>query len=444
MNVNVLNKNLERVGVVMQYTSLIWDRRYRQNGDCELYLPSSMGMINLLQKDYYLTRDDDDMVCVIRKIEITTDAEQGNMLIVTGVDVRCLIDQRIQQVPGKMTGWAAEAAIRQMVTWAVINPSSVDGSVNVMYKPNGNKLVQTKTNSALTDLITTEYGYGNAGDKIRELQAIFGWGGRMTLEQIDASGPYLVYETYKGADRSALVKFKPSNHNLKSSDYVDDMIGMKNVSYIIWKYGIDGTVQAGEGTQFYGDATGVDRFEQIIDKRSNTFEMSAAQVQSNFPGGEWRQQGPSGFWIYRKAPWSFTCPPGSLRKWIEANDPLAYTFQEVGGVVIATTPETIIATTIPGQTVSSIASDTKCWLYPIPYFLYLLGMAAEENTKHPEQITFTAEIIPDLTYKYKEDYWLGDLVTVENEFGISTVARITEVLESWDATGYNLEIKFNE
>lgn len=81
---------------------------------------------------------------------------------------------------------------------------------------------------------------------------------------------------------------------------------------------------------------------------------------------------------------------------------------------------------------------------PVPMMLYFMGLAKEENAKHPETITFTAEVVPDLVFKYKEDYDLGDLVTIENEYGISTTARITEVLESWDATGYNLELKFDE
>ena len=439
MNVNVYNKVLERVGIVMQYTSLIWDRRYRTLGDCELYLPATMDNINLLQKGYYLTRDDDDMVCIIRKIEITTDEEQGNMLIVTGKDVRCLIDQRIQQVSGKFTNALAEEAIRRMVGWAVIN-SGVDGDVNVIYKGNtSTKLVQTKTNSALTNRITTPYGYGNAGDKIREVQACFGWGGRMTLEQIDSSGPYLVYETYAGTDRRASVIFKPSNHNLKSSDYVDDVSGMKNVTYVVTKYKYADPATGDyelENVQYYGTQTGINRFEQLIERGQSSIQKS--QVEAQFPGGTWQTAG--GRKIYTINNWSFVIPVGSLEQYLRDNFP-DFVITTSGGVKHATVSGTW---GIAETTASTIESTTSCNLTLIPLLVYNLGAAQEANTKHPEKITFTAEIIPDLTYRYKEDYFLGDLVTVENEFGISTVARVSEVLESWDATGYSLEIKFNE
>lgn len=42
-------------------------------------------------------------------------------------------------------------------------------------------------------------------------------------------------------------------------------------------------------------------------------------------------------------------------------------------------------------------------------------------------------------YKYREDYNIGDIVTVENEYGISINAKITEVVETWDETGYSVE-----
>lgn len=440
MNINVLNKNLERIGIVMQFTSLIWVRRYVKSGDCELYLPATMEMINLLQKGFYLTRDDDDMVCVIRKIEITTDEEQGNMLIVTGIDVRCLIDQRIQQVPGKFTNALAESSIRSMVTWAVIN-AGADGDVNVMYKPNGSKLVAVKDNSAtLTNRITTEYGYGNAGNKIREVQAAFEWGGRMYLDNTNPVNPILMYETYKGSDRRSTVKFSPEFHTLKTSDYVDDVTPLKNATYIATKYTYT-DIATGENTMqiciYYGTAAGTNRFEQISQKNPAT--MTKAQVEAQFPGGSWQTAG--GKKLYTITGWSFVVPPGGMRAWIEAQFPGVYTFTTSAGVTTATTEYTV---TIAETSATTLASDTSCNVTPIPMMLYFMGLAKEGQATKTEKITFTADIIPDLTYKYKEDYFLGDLVTIENEFGISAVARVSEVLESWDNTGYNLEIKFNE
>ena len=438
MNINVLNKNLERVGIVMQYTSLIWVKRYVKNGDCELYLPATTESIELLKKGYYLTRDDDDMVCVIRKIEITTGAEDANMLIVTGVDVRCLLDQRIQQVPGKFTNVVAETAIRSMVAWAVIN-TGADGDVTIMYKANGQKLVTTTENSALTNRITTEYGYGNAGDKIREVQKTFGWGGRMFLDRTNVVNPVLNYETYKGTDRRSTVRFSPAFYTLKSSDYVDDMTPMKNVTYEVCKLSFDKWSQ--DYYQYYGTATGTDRFEQIIDRRSNSCKMTKAQIESNFPGGTWEQQATNVYLYNIPSGWQFVVPPGSLQTWLQTNYSGLFTFTTSAGVTTATST---IGMTLARADVTTLTSTTEASLTDVPFFLYILGLAKEDNTKHPEEITFTADVVPDLTYKYKEDYDIGDIVTIENEYGISAAARIMEVLEAWDSNGYTLELKFDE
>lgn len=432
MNVNVLDKTLQRVGIVMQYTSLIWDKRYRELGDCELYLPATMEAINLLQKGFYLTRDDDDMVCIIRKIEITTDEEQGNMLIVTGKDVRCLLDQRVQQVPGKFTNAVAEAAIRQMVTWAVIN-AGADGDVNVMYIGNTtSKLVGVEQNAALTDKITTPYGYRVAGDKIKEIQNQFDWGGRMFLQ----SGQ-LIYKTYKGADKTASVKFSPQFHTLRTSDYLDNVETLKNATYFALPY--DDKKQI----YFYvGTATGQDRYEQIFDKTSTNNKMTKSQVDAQFPGGTWNLVATPGTYVYTLASWTFAVQPGNFHDWLATEYYPNITFNTVGGIEYATITNADIAMANVGS--GSLQSGTSCDLLGGSFYAYMVGLAAEENKQHPETITFTAEVVPDLVFKYKEDYDLGDLVTIENEYGISAVARVSEVLESWDNTGYNLEIKFNE
>lgn len=58
--------------------------------------------------------------------------------------------------------------------------------------------------------------------------------------------------------------------------------------------------------------------------------------------------------------------------------------------------------------------------------------------------SFESEIETRMTYKYKVDYNLGDLVTIENEFGIISNPRIIEIIESWDETGYSVIPTFEE
>ena len=48
-----------------------------------------------------------------------------------------------------------------------------------------------------------------------------------------------------------------------------------------------------------------------------------------------------------------------------------------------------------------------------------------------------SQIAPNQTYKLNEDYFLGDLVEIINEYGASYTPRITEVIECQDETGFS-------
>jgi len=56
--------------------------------------------------------------------------------------------------------------------------------------------------------------------------------------------------------------------------------------------------------------------------------------------------------------------------------------------------------------------------------------------------SFTGEIITGLSYEYKKDYNLGDIINIVNEYGISINARISEILENQDENGYTMEPTF--
>jgi hypothetical protein len=50
-------------------------------------------------------------------------------------------------------------------------------------------------------------------------------------------------------------------------------------------------------------------------------------------------------------------------------------------------------------------------------------------------------VIPDVTFKYRADYNVGDIITIESGYGVTAHARIVEVVEAYDDNGYKLEPK---
>lgn len=58
--------------------------------------------------------------------------------------------------------------------------------------------------------------------------------------------------------------------------------------------------------------------------------------------------------------------------------------------------------------------------------------------------TFSCEIAPQMTYRYKVDYDLGDIVTFENSYGITMHPRIVAVTESFSEAGYQVIPTFGD
>lgn len=68
---------------------------------------------------------------------------------------------------------------------------------------------------------------------------------------------------------------------------------------------------------------------------------------------------------------------------------------------------------------------------------YYLQLAEKGNEKLAETVkteSFSGEVI-EYQYAYGQDYSLGDIVEVVNEYGMMAVSRITEVIESEDESG---------
>ena len=54
--------------------------------------------------------------------------------------------------------------------------------------------------------------------------------------------------------------------------------------------------------------------------------------------------------------------------------------------------------------------------------------------------TFAGEIEPDVNYHYGTDYFIGDIITVQNEYNIGFRARIAEIVENDDSDGYAMVV----
>lgn len=70
------------------------------------------------------------------------------------------------------------------------------------------------------------------------------------------------------------------------------------------------------------------------------------------------------------------------------------------------------------------------------YMEMIQTRANEKMANLRQNVAFDGKVVLSESFKYKDDYDLGDIVTMENDYGASETLRIVEVIESLDSNGY--------
>lgn len=375
----LLDEDLKKKHIIDTYSSVIWTPRYNTIGDCELVIQASKTNLSKIRECKYISRDDDDMACEIKKIEIQTDEENGDQIIITGTDVKDILNKRIVMNQTNFSG-LAEDYIRKLINDAFINPKNPDRKIN-------NFVLDNK--QGFTETISEQVTYDYIGDKVQEICQQFGWGYKVTIK----NGNF-VFSLYKGEDKSQYITFSQNYDNISTTDYQEDNSNIKNVALI-----------AGEGegverkTATIGSGIGINRSELYVDARDVSSSIDYEELLSNYPNG--------------------------TEKTI--NNVIYY---QVNGTNIA-----IITKDEEGE----VSEVTLC---DDVYTENLKSVGNEKISEYVSVTSFTGDIITGVNYKYKEDYNLGDIVNILNEYGMSINARITEIIESRDDNGYTMEPTF--
>lgn len=87
--------SIDCVNVLSRYSSLIWTERYNQYGEFELYLPVCDVLSELLVRGNLLRIAKSKKWMVIEDIAVDTDPETGPMFTITGRSLESLLDRRV-------------------------------------------------------------------------------------------------------------------------------------------------------------------------------------------------------------------------------------------------------------------------------------------------------------------------------------------------------------
>lgn len=423
VDVYVLDGDLNQIAIIDAYESLLWNNRYDKVGDCELYIQATNELLTYLKKGNYLSRMDDDMVCRIEKVEIDTDYEQGNYIIVTGYDVKKILRQRVIWGQSNVDG-NVEDYIRNLVYLTVVNPNL---SARAITNSSGrqNFLLGDKAN--FKEVTTQQSSYANVGEKIEEFCTKYDWGYKVV---VDIGNFYFVL--YKGTDRSQSVIFADEFENLISTQYIVDGSNLANVALVAGE---------GEGSKrsrnVSGYAESLDRYEIYVDARDVSRNISWEQLTDMYPRATSGGQGYIDGTYYKMGYINIPIVDSDQLTQLQINYPNGEIIY-IQGIQYYRTYDPIIA----DLESTSPQSNDNVVLRDIVYSIYLLNRGYEKLAEFGETISFEGVVEPNSTFVYKRDYFLGDKVTVRNQFNIEKEARIVEIMETYDSNGYSIEPKF--
>lgn len=346
MDLYILDREFNQIGLIDTASSVIWNERYFDTGDFEIYIRANKTNIELLQAGNYVMRVGKDVIGIVEKITTSTNNDTGNYLTVTGRFLESILDRRIVTSQTTLSG-RVELCIRRLIEENIISPRDsrrkIDNFIlgpEIGLEMDYNMDIQI-TGQSLLEVIT-------------EICKNYKIGFRTVLNEKNQ----FVFSLYTGTDRSYgqttndYVVFSPEFDNLISTEYVHDVTEYKNAAVVGGEgEGVD------QKTVSIGESTGLDRCETYIDSSGMSTNYGIINVETY------------------------------LKK-----------LEEYGNEQLNLLKVT-----------DSISGEV-------------------ETTR---------------TYQFNDDFYLGDVVSVENEYGVKANTRIIEALENEDENGYKIVPTFD-
>jgi len=212
MEITIRDKDLNKIDVIDVMDSLIWTDRYDRHGDFEIANRATAKLLGVLQEDYYVTIPESEHMMVIETVELNTNAEDGNQLIVSGRSLESILDRRIIVAQTTLSG-GLQSAIGRLLSENAITPTDSDRKMSRL-------VFSESSDPRVLALSVDEQFFGdNLYDVVSDLCAVNGVGFKIIMS---SSGEF-IFSLYMGEDRSfdqtenPFVSFSPSLDNLSGT-----------------------------------------------------------------------------------------------------------------------------------------------------------------------------------------------------------------------------------
>lgn len=263
MELYIFDKDINLRGVIDDFISLIWIRRYCKSGEFQLTLPFSKERFELLSKGNILYKKGDPEAGYIHTRSVTSEEDGKEILEVKGTFLTSYIAKRINWGTLNFSG-SPEKLIRKLVDDNCINP--IDPARIIPYLKLGNL-------NNFNGSIFYQNSYGNVLSEVEEISNKNFLGVRV---RFDYKNKNLIFEIYKGVNRTvnqdllAPCIFSRDFENILSQNFFDSEQDYKNVCLVAGEgEGVDRVL-----VDINDSSTGLERNELFVDARDLQKETS--------------------------------------------------------------------------------------------------------------------------------------------------------------------------
>ena len=266
------------------FSSLLWDIEYYSCGAFEVYIAASPQNIEIFQTGRIVGRDDDkEHYGLIESVEIQTDAEDGDYLIVRGRFLMCLLERRIIYPTVNFT---KETIYADIIKTVVQFNAVVSGVRKIPSLSFG-----IATGSCWEQKTKLQISYDNLMRWVYTICEKIGGTANIRLSKMTNEQYEMLLELSEGSDRSIMqeenphIVFSDGYNNVLSFSYVTDISVQKNFAYILGK----GEGEERKRTTYCSNSepSNLDRYEVYVDAKDMSDEEQVGGETKPIPEAEY-------------------------------------------------------------------------------------------------------------------------------------------------------------
>lgn len=247
MEMYVLDKELELVGVLSGYEAIIWRDILSEPGKFEAEFLFTDRINRILQRTNILYKKDEMQAGVINYKHIKLDKQGRTKIRIKGNMASVYMNRRIVWEKMVLSG-TSEEVMRELVEKQVISPSD---------KKRRMPRIRMGELCGSEDYIEKQITYSNLQETLTDIAAAAGLGYRLRLDLLEK---VFYFEVIKGTDRTlGTIQpciFNREFRNVYTQEYYEDDSNFKNVCLVCGTGEDENRV-----TETVGNASGIDRYE---------------------------------------------------------------------------------------------------------------------------------------------------------------------------------------